>query len=309
VRFEEITTFCFIASYVLALLLDASQFLRRSRVTRWVTIAFAVAGLVAHTIYLFVRSQQRDLPPLLNSTHDWLLVLAWLAIVMYLSVQLWDMQLSVGIFALPLVITLSVASRFVSTAASMSKSQRYEWGLFHASLWVFGFLGMALALIVSLMYLLQHSRLKHKKAELPALHLLSLERLSKLNWWLIIVSLPLLTLGMGTGLWLSYLKVSVDQKAELLNVAFMANAAIWTGMTILFGWLLVAKHPTGRMMAWRTVATCSFLILALLVVKLLRVDGIHGDTLLTPEPSLHKPARIQMVDSRRSVPLQLRGMS
>ena len=40
-------------------------------------MGFAVAGLTAHTIYLVMRSQKSGLPPLLSSSQDWMLVLAW----------------------------------------------------------------------------------------------------------------------------------------------------------------------------------------------------------------------------------------
>ena len=227
--------------------------MRRSHLVRWGTIGFAAAGLVAQTAYLTIRSQHADLPPLLGSTHDWLLVLSWLAVVLYLGIQIWNRELSLGIFLLPLVTLLVGASRYVSTTSNPRIQTGYWWSMFHASLWVFGFLGMSLALIVSVMYLVQHYRLKHKKAELPALHLLSLERLGRLNWWLIILSVPLLTLGMGTGIWMSYLSTANDQPVNLVNIAFMIIAALWVAMAMLFGWLLVAKHPTG---STRGLADC-----------------------------------------------------
>ncbi len=275
-QLEKVTIFCFFASYGLALLLEATQFLKRSAIVRWATLGFAAAGLVAQTAYLTFRSQHAELPPLLGSTHDWFLVLAWLAIVLYLGIQLWNRELSIGVFILPLVTVLVGASRYVSDTSNPRIKTGYWWSMFHASLWVFGFLGMSLALIVSIMYLVQHYRLKHKKAELPALQLLSLERLGLLNWWLIIVSVPLLTLGMGTGLWMSHLAASSDQPVNLVNIAFLCIAGLWVAMAMLFGWLLVAKHPTGRLVAWRTAIACGFLIATVLILKLLSADGIHG---------------------------------
>jgi hypothetical protein len=47
-------------------------------------------------------------------------------------------------------------------------------------------------------------------------------------------------------------------------------------MAVLFGWLLVAKHPTGRVVAWRTVFACGFLLVTLLAIRLMSLDGIHG---------------------------------
>lgn len=275
-RFENVTVFCFLASYALAFLLELSQFVKRSAVVRWGTLGFALAGLLAQTIYLIVRSRQLDLPPLLGSTHDWFLVLTWMTIALYICIQVWNRELSIGIFVLPLALILVVASRYVNQTANPRILTGYWWSLFHASLWVFGMLSLSLALLVSLMYLLQHYRLKNKKAESPALHLLSLERLGRLNWWLVVISVPLLTLGMGTGLYMSYLASKTAQPVSLVNLTFLTIAVMWTAMAMLFGWLLVAKHATGRLVAIRTLLACTFWLVALLVIKLLSTDGIHA---------------------------------
>ena len=275
-RLENVTVFCFLASYAVALLIELSQFVRQSRVARWTTLGFAFAGLLAQTIYLIVRSQIRELPPLLGSTHDWFLVLAWLAVVFYLGVQIWNRELSLGVFLLPLVLVLVIASRSVSMTSNPRIAVGYWSSLLHAALWVVGILGVSLALIASLMYLFQHHRLKRKKAEIPALHLFSLERLNRINWWLVVLSVPLLTLGMVTGLWMSYLSRQTPEPVDLATLSFAANAVLWLAMALLFGWLLVSKHATGRRVALRTVLACGFMLAVLLAIKLLSGDGIHG---------------------------------
>lgn len=277
-QLSNVTLFCFFASYVSAFALELTQFLRRSHVMRWAAVVFTAAGLVAQTIYLTVRSQQADLPPLLGSAHDWLLVSAWLLVVLYLSVQAWNRDLSLGVFCLPLVLILVGASRFVRNIPNPRLGQFYWWGMVHASFWVFGILGVLLALIFSIMYLVQHNRLKHKQAELPALHLLSLERLSRINWWLIVVSVPLLTLGMITGLWMAHQSGGGALPVSLANITFVADAVIWVTMALLFGWLLTAHHPAGRTVAIRTILACTFLLAVFLVMNVLAPDGIHGSS-------------------------------
>lgn len=274
-RLENVTVFCFFASYFSALALELTQFLRQSVAIKWASLAMTVAGLVAQTIYLFERTRHTDLPPLLGSAHDWLLVSAWLAVVWFLGMKVWDSRLSIGIFVLPLVLVLIGTSRFATDAPNPRVGVSYWGSMLHASLWVFGILGVILAMIVSVMYLLQHHRLKTKRAELPALHLLSLERLNKLNWWLVVISVPLLTLGMASGLWMSYLAQMSNVPISLMNSTFLAFSVIWLGMALLFGWLVVSKHATGRLVAWRTVLACAALLITLLVIKFLSLDGIH----------------------------------
>ena len=280
-QLSNVTLFCFFASYVVAFALELFQFLRRSRVLHWGAMGFALAGLVAQTIYLVVRSRQAELPPLLGSMHDWLLVFSWLLVVLYVSIQVWLRELSLGVFALPLVLVMVGASRYVRNLPNPRLGQFYWWGMVHASFWVFGILGVTLALIFSIMYLVQHSRLKHKQAELPALHLLSLERLNRINWWLIVVSVPMLTLGMITGLWMAVQSNAGELPVSLANATFIADAVIWVAMATLFGWMLTAHHPAGKTVAIRTILACTFLLAVFLIMNMLTPDGIHGTS---PQP-------------------------
>ncbi len=71
----NVTVFCFLASYFVALVLESARLVRGPSVSRMFPVLAGTAGLVAHTTYLIVRSGRSNLPPLLSSTHDWLLVL------------------------------------------------------------------------------------------------------------------------------------------------------------------------------------------------------------------------------------------
>lgn len=275
-NWDKVSLFCFFACYACALLVELTQFVYRSRSLRLGAIGFTVAGVIAQSIYLVVRSQQRDLPPLLGSTHDWLLVLGWLTTVVLLGVQMWNLEISLGVFLLPVVLVLIGTARFVNEVPNPRIGTLRHWGLFHAALWVIGIAGVTLALIVSLMYLIQHRRLRNKQAESRGLHLFSLEQLNRMNWWLIIVSVPLLTLGMISGLWMSYLAKDSPDPINLASLAFVANATMWLMMAMLCGWMLASRQAAGKIVAWRTVLACGFLLVVMLLIKLLSADGIHA---------------------------------
>ncbi|MCA8994656.1 MAG: cytochrome c biogenesis protein CcsA [Planctomycetaceae bacterium] len=275
-HWDKVSVLCFFASFTIALLLELSQFLYRTRVTRLGAIGFTAAGVIAQTIYLTVRSQQHDLPPLLGSSHDWLLVLAWLTAVALIGVQVWNLEFSLGVFLLPVVLVLVGAARFVSEAPNPRIGTLRHWGMFHASLWVLGIGGVTLALIASLMYLVQHRRLRSKQTESPGLHLFSLEQLSRINWWLIIFSVPLLTLGMASGLWMTYLARDSEHPVNLASLEFVANALMWLMMAVLCGWMISSHKAAGKLVAWRTVFACGFLLIVMLVIRLLNSGSIHG---------------------------------
>src|SRR5207302_191206 len=106
--------FCFLASYLVAFALELGRLLGRSVISRVVMIGFGIAGFVAHTVYLLNRSQQTHLPPLLSSTHDWMLVLAWVLVLFYIFLTLAQRELAVGVFALPVVMILVGSAYFLN---------------------------------------------------------------------------------------------------------------------------------------------------------------------------------------------------
>ncbi len=284
---SNVTLFCFFASYLCALIVEITRLWLKSSVTRWVAIGFAFAGFVAHVAYLFERARASDLPPLLSSTHDWLLVLAFLTVVIYLFVSTIDSSLGFGLFLLPIVVVLVGVSRFVNQTTGAGLSVTRGWGMLHASMWVLGAVGVVIGLVLSVMYLVQHRRLRQKSLLEDGLELPSLERLGRLNWWAIIVSVPLLSMGMVTGVGLSLASDPAAQAVRLTQPSIVISLLSWLGMMVLFAWLLVARRTPGRLVAWRTVWAFGFLLLTLIVLQVFSHGGVHGI-------ASHKPSAISL---------------
>jgi hypothetical protein len=298
-RPENVSLTCFFASYVLAMGLEATRLLRSSAVNRWAAWVAAAAGFCAQTIYLVMRSRAIDLPPLLASTHDWLLVLAWLTVLIHLLVSLLHREVAVGLFLLPVVLVFVGASRFVSheptsDLAALQHAYRW-WGLAHAAFLVLGIGGVVIAAGLSLMYLAQHSRLKQGHAQLPGLRMFSLEALARLNWWSIVISVPLLTLGFATGVLLTWLSRRTGQPVSLWHWSFLVSGLSWLALVALFGWLLTSRRPTGRLIAWRTLLAGGFVLVTLISLGIVS-GGMHGDALMRSNRLGFAPS-----ESRRSV--------
>lgn len=275
-QLQNVTLFCFFASYLVALVLEALQLLKKLKINRWAALGFAGAGLTAQTAYLFFRSQAAELPPLLSSGHDWLLVLAWLAVGLYIGAELWNRELALGVFVLPAVLVLIGTARFVSDVPHQELGSLYWLGMLHASLLVLGFAGTFVAVVLSVMYLVQHRRLKSRRAEPEGLHLLSLELLARLNWWAVVTSVPLLTLGMATGVWLLVSSQKTPLSVPVNRPDFIVNGLLWVAMMTLFIWLVSSRRRVGRLVAWRTMCAGGLLIVTILLLKLLGGGGIHG---------------------------------
>lgn len=271
---DRVSTVCFFSSYLVALGLELTQFLRSSRLNRWTAIGFTLAGLCAQTIYLFHRSRVSSLPPLIGSMHDWLLVLAWVAAVVYLFQELKDRRLGLGVFLLPLILLLVGASTSMSQTKPLHESQ-YAIQMLHASLLVFGISGVAIAFLLSLMYLVQHKRLKSKNPDPESLQLYSLERLGRMNWWAVVGSAPLLTLGLATGVYLVWNSRTTATPVVLAQPGFVVMGVLWVGMTSLMCGFLKHSQSSGRSVAWRTLWACGFLLVTVIAFEVFS-EGIHG---------------------------------
>ncbi len=278
---------CFLASYVLALAAECSRLAWRNRISHWAMVGLTAAGLVAHTLYLLLRSQETHLPPLMSSAHDWLLMLAWLAVLVYLFVSLLEWEMATGLIVLPLVVGLVVASMFVTRASDPLLSEYKGWTMLHVSLLVFGIGGVLIGLVTGVMYLWQHHRLKHRQTLQPGLTLPNLERLERVSRMAILISVPLLTFGMVLGVALVIVKGGESMQERVLRDPLVLGSGLcWMLMTGMFVWLLSSRGEPGRKVAWLTVWSCGFLILTTVGTQVLtratNGNAVHGQKAIAP---------------------------
>jgi ABC-type uncharacterized transport system permease subunit len=282
----NVNVVCFLASYCVAFGFDAWRLRVRSGWSRILSLGFGAAGLVAQTLYLLTRSSQNQQPPLLSSAHDWLLVLAWLAVLTHLFVSLLDSSIASGIVVWPVVVALVVASLFVVASPSQTVAAfdfHRGWGMLHASMLVLGAAAILCGFVLSLLYLWQHRRLKHRQMLSSGLTLPSLERLERFNRWSVLVSVPLLTFGVATGIGLSVYS-NLDGAPTWTDPVVLGGAVTWLLMCGLFAWLLVGKRPPGRQVAWLTAWACGFLLVMMVGLQVLTaalgVPSPHGDPVM-----------------------------
>lgn len=268
------TVFCFLASYVVAFGLELTRLLGRSRLNRAVMVGFGIAGFVAHTFYLINRGQQAHLPPLLASTHDWMLVLAWVVVLFYLFLTLLQRDLAIGVFALPVVIALILSTYFMNletnTLLGIERARR-SWGILHASLLVFGMVGVFVGFVSGMMYLVQHRRLKTGHRQTEGLKMPPLEKLAQANRWSVIIAFLLLSLGFATGIYIGVSKIARDAARWYADPAIILSGVFWVLLAVLFGWLVRHHRPAGKQVAWLTIYACGTLLLT--IVGLLIVTG------------------------------------
>ena len=192
-----ITPACFGLSYLFALVLELVRQTRASPTMRVASLLFGFAGLVAQTIYLMVRQ------PNPATAYGSLLLLAWVLAVFYLygSVHHWSQAWA--LFVLPVIIllvALSYAQHGDTQEIGAWFSAEHVWGTVHGILVLAASVGITVAFLASVMYLIQARRLRMKRNPLGGVRLLSLERLETMSRRAINLAFPLLTVGLFLGI-------------------------------------------------------------------------------------------------------------
>lgn len=253
---HHITRFCFGASYAVALLLELAQLVVARPILRWIGLAFGAAGLFAHTAFLLIQR------PLVATPHGSLLVLSWVVAVFYLYGAVHHRKLAWAIFVLPLVLGLVVLAGAVPPDSSDTSPRWFTgdtfWGAVHGSLVLLAAIGLSVACLSSLMYLVQARRLKSKLAPGTGLRLPSLERLTLMNRRAITWAFPLLSAGLLLGLIL----LAQRETAEWTALKVSTTVALWLAFAVLL-YLRYAASVSNRRLAFLTIAAFGLLIVTL----------------------------------------------
>ena len=160
------------------------------------------AGLLAHTIY-FVAQRLT-----LASQAGSLLFLAWILATFYLYGSLHYRRLAWGLFVLPVIIGLIALAQVLGRNGALESAGQQTrlidpeqfWQFAHIALFLLAAVGVSVAFLASVMYLVQSHRLKEKKFSGNGIRLLNLERLENMNRRGINWAFPLLTIGLIIGL-------------------------------------------------------------------------------------------------------------
>jgi Cytochrome C assembly protein len=276
---------CFALSYLAAFCCDALRLrMHKTSGLRWSVLVFTVAGLIAHTAWLIVRSQSDGLPPLVRSGQDWLLVLAWLGAVLSLALQVTHPGLPNGLFLLTPVLGLIVASLFASEGptASLDSVVMRRWGMLHASSLVIGIGCVFVGSISALVYLLHFRRIRSHEPSSAWLPLPSLEQLSAVNRWMITASVPMLTVGMISGFMLigEFRQTASTRSINWTDPTIIATMIVWAVMVLVLGRMLLVKRQSGKALAQLTLLSGCFLVITVLAPMLLSqggaIDTFHG---------------------------------
>jgi ABC-type transport system involved in cytochrome c biogenesis permease subunit len=253
---ERIQTWCFLFSYASALGLELLHHFRPRPVLRYLAIGCGAAGLLAHTLYLAGKR-----PPL-AWPFGWLLLLAWVLAIFYLYGALHHRRLAWGVFVLPLVLGLVglgvTLGELDGRGDGAAPRDEHLWALLHAGLLLLATVGVCVAFVASLMYLIQSHRLKAKLPPGKGLRLLSLERLEAMNRRALTWTFPLLTAGVLLGAAL----MSQQPLDNWLDPRAVGAVVLWLAFAVLV-YLRYGYHVRGRRVALLTILAFVLMICCL----------------------------------------------
>jgi ABC-type transport system involved in cytochrome c biogenesis permease subunit len=249
---EKITLVCFGASYAVALCLEVLHLFRPRPVFRLLGTVFGAAGLLAHTLYLGFWH-----PPLASQFGS-LLFLAWVLAVFCLAGTIHHRRQAWAVFALPLVLGLiGLAATF--DRPDMEGAWLPSWGIVHGWLLLLAGVGVCVAFLASLMYLVQAHRLKAKTLPGQGLRLLSLERLEQMNRRALNLAFPLLTAGLLFGVFLM-----MQERNNLTALKIAGTVGLWLVFALLL-YLRYGFHLRGRHLAVLTIVAFALLVVTLVL--------------------------------------------
>jgi ABC-type transport system involved in cytochrome c biogenesis permease subunit len=261
-----ISVFCFAASYAVALALEATRLWFKSGVRGALLLAFAAAGLLAHTLFLIYRALTATAAPL-SSAFDWYLIAAWAIVSLYLCALYARPTASIGIFMLPVVLAMIGMAQLSAREPFPEHPEALVWGIVHGVFLLLGYVAVAVGFIAGVMYLVQARRLKRKQLTTRRMRLPSLEWLDRINSRAIVVSAVLVAAGFLSGVILN----AVNRQQQLDYVPWsdpvvwrLGGMTAWLAIAALFSRLYRPAHQ-GRKVAYLTVA--SFVFLAITAVS------------------------------------------
>ncbi len=269
-----ISVVCFAASYAVALACEASRLLFRSGVRGAAMVGFAVAGLLAHSLFLLWRAFNEPSVPL-SSEFDWYLLAAWLLAGGSLWLTLANPKTPVGLFFFPIVLLLIGRAEMSSREPFPQSPATQAWGMIHGSFNLAASVAVAVGAVAGLMWLIQAGRLSRKTTPVRGFRMPSLEKLAALSSRSGLVAATTGSAGFLSGIVLN----AITQQHGLLETVPW-NDPVVLRMGLLVAWLVVAavvsrllvRRPEGpRVTAWLS-------LVSLVVLAVSMTWGLVGTT-------------------------------
>jgi ABC-type transport system involved in cytochrome c biogenesis permease subunit len=186
----------------------AVQFSRRTFSTSRVATVLLVLAALAHTFVIGMETMRVGHVPATSATSA-ISTFVWLLALSYLYVELTTGERAMGVFILPLLISLQAIPALSPTLEPRSPMLESPWFGVHVSSLLFAYASFALAAVLGVTYVLQFKEIKAKHLGFFYARLPSLNVLDDMNLRAVKIGWLFLTVGLITGgIWASQLQPS-----------------------------------------------------------------------------------------------------
>ncbi|QDT08067.1 Cytochrome C assembly protein [Rubripirellula lacrimiformis] len=271
---REITVTCFLASYLIVLVLELLRLCGRIPGRGLAVIVMMVIGLFTHVCYLLLQATAAGGTDagMLATWSDWSLLLSLATAICFFVFYLRRPDTIVSFFFLPVVMGLIALALAVRHLPPFTRTEAVEvWRNVHAASMATGSAAVLVGFLAGVMYLVQSWRLKRHRAG-SSLRLPTLESLGRLNRRCLIISTVAVALGLLSGVVMNLNRwgyVSWTDRGVLLSLLLL----IWlVGATLME--FFYAPASRGRKAVYLTLASLGFLILAMVGI----LTTPHGQT-------------------------------
>jgi ABC-type transport system involved in cytochrome c biogenesis permease subunit len=179
---------------------------------------------------------------------------------LYGSIHHWSQAWA--LFVLPVVIllvALSFAWHGDDAGIGSWFSADHFWGTVHGILVLAASVGITVAFLASMMYLVQARRLRMKRNPLGGMRLLSLERLETMSRRAINLAFPLLTAGLLLGV----IRVpTTEASGAWTETKIIGTVGLWA-VGLLLVYLRYGAHLPPRRLAYLTIAAFGLMLVTL----------------------------------------------
>jgi ABC-type uncharacterized transport system permease subunit len=248
--------FLTIVAYVFSLG-SYSRFLRTGReISGRLGTVFLALGLVAHYFALLERSRGTHTVPY-HDIYGSLSLFGWLLALIYLGLEFFHRQRSVGAFVMPFVVAFFLAANLAPAGADKLSPPPAHGPIFafHVTLSILAYAAFGLSFVLSLIFLVENRLLRNRNLTDVVWRLPSLEVLERMSRSSVLVGIVSIAIGTALGF------VWVDR---LTGQYFDPKYVVTLLVVLLYGvyWLLA------RTTAWRGARASRLCIFNFVIVVL-----------------------------------------
>jgi ABC-type uncharacterized transport system permease subunit len=184
--------------YAAAMVAYGWHFARRNAVVGRTATTLLVAAALVHTFVIGMETMEIGNVPIAGATPA-ISTFVWLLALAYLYIEMTTDERAMGVFILPLLVTLQAIPAFGPTSDAHSAVLRGPLFGIHVSSLLFAYASFALACVIGITYVLLFTEIKAKHLGFFYARLPSLQVLDRMNQRAIVIGWIFLTVGIIVG--------------------------------------------------------------------------------------------------------------